>query len=107
MNLLLCVLLVPFVGAFLLLFVPSWNEKLIRRTSLNISLFNFLLSLLLWVQFDNSTGKFQFFQSFGFVELASFTPWIVSLKPGCRGVRSNAKHRFAKHHSCFARVGGE
>ena len=69
MNLLLCVLLVPFVGAFLLLFVPSWNEKLIRRTALNISSFNFLLSLLLWIQFDNSTGKFQFFQSFGFVDL--------------------------------------
>ena len=68
MNLLLCVLLVPFVGAFLLLFVPSWNEKLIRRTALNISSFNFLLSLLLWIQFDNSTGKFQFFQSFGFVD---------------------------------------
>ena len=80
MNLLLCVLLVPFVGAFLLLFVPSWNEKLIRRAALNISSFNFLLSLLLWIQFDNSTGKFQFFQSFGFVDplVAYGTPAVGS-----------------------------
>ena len=81
MNLLLYVLLFPLVGAFLLLFVPSWNEKLIRIVSLNISLLNFLLSLLLWIQFDNSTTWFQFFQSFGSVEKSVSLSGYTSSNP--------------------------
>nr|QES94777.1 NADH dehydrogenase subunit 4 [Trebouxia lynnae] len=79
MTLLLFCLLFPLFGALILLFVPSWNYKLIRSVALYISLGTFLLSLLLWIQFDNSTGKFQFMQSFALVEHAAKQPEYSSL----------------------------
>ena len=79
MTLLLICLLFPLFGAFILLFVPSWNLKLIRSIALYVSLATFLLSLLLWIQFDNSTGKFQFMQSFCLVEHVAKQPEYSSL----------------------------
>ena len=46
------------------MFIPGWKTQLIKNIALNISLFNFLISLILWIEFDNSTSKFQFFQNF-------------------------------------------
>jgi proton-translocating NADH-quinone oxidoreductase chain M len=62
MSLLLCVLLLPLIGAFLLLFIPSWNKKRIRSLALNFSIANLILSLFLWLLFDNSATRFQFAQ---------------------------------------------
>ncbi len=62
MSLLLCVLLLPLIGAFFLLFIPSWNKKRIRSIALNFSIVNFILSLFLWLLFDNSATRFQFTQ---------------------------------------------
>ena len=64
MSLLSFVLLFPLFGALFLLFLPGWKTQLIKNLALNISLFNFLISLILWIEFDNSTSKFQFFQNF-------------------------------------------
>ena len=64
MSLLSFVLFFPFLGALFLLFIPGWKSQLIKNIALNISLFNFLISLILWVEFDNSTSKFQFFENF-------------------------------------------
>lgn len=60
MSLLSLIVLLPLCGACLLVFLPSWNLLLIRRVALNISLVTFLLSLLLWIEFDASTSHFQF-----------------------------------------------
>ena len=60
MSLLLWVLLLPLLGAALLLFFPSFHVQWIRVVALIISLFNFCLSLCLWLQFDSSTAKFQY-----------------------------------------------
>jgi proton-translocating NADH-quinone oxidoreductase chain M len=60
MSLLLCVLLFPLLGAFLLLFIPSWNKKRIRSVALNFSIVNLVLSLFLWLLFDNSATRFQY-----------------------------------------------
>ena len=68
MSLLLWVLLLPLMGAFVLLFVPSWHTKRIRIIALNFSLLNFVISLFLWLLFDNSATKFQFMQSPLFLE---------------------------------------
>ena len=62
MSLLLCVLLLPLLGAFLLLFIPSWNKRRIRSVALNFSIANFILSLFLWLLFDNSATRFQYTQ---------------------------------------------
>ena len=60
MSILLWLLSLPLLGAFLLLFIPSWNVSRIRLVALVVSLCNFILSLFLWLQFDSSTAKFQF-----------------------------------------------
>ena len=60
MSLITLVLCLPLLGVLLLLFVPSWKVDGIRKIALNISLITFLLSLLLWIEFDNSTAHFQF-----------------------------------------------
>ena len=64
MSLLSFVLFFPFLGALFLIFIPEWKSQLIKNIALNVSLFNFLISLILWVEFDNSTPKFQFFENF-------------------------------------------
>ena len=64
MSLLSIILFLPLIGVLVLLFIPNWKTQLIRNIALNISLITFLFSLLLWVEFDNSTSKFQFLQVF-------------------------------------------
>ncbi len=68
MSLLSFVLGLPLFGALILLFIPSWKSQLIKNVALNISLLTFLISLLLWVEFDNSTSKFQFFQNYTYFQ---------------------------------------
>lgn len=63
MSLLLCVLLLPLFGAFVLLFLPSWQTKRIRSLALNISCINFIISLFLWLFFDNSATRFQYMET--------------------------------------------
>ena len=67
MSLLFWLLALPLLGAFCLMFIPSWNHITIRVVALSVTLVNFLLSLCLWLRFDNSTGKFQFMEAFPLV----------------------------------------
>ena len=78
MSLLLWVLFLPLIGVFLLLFVPAWNERLIRGIGFATSLLTFVISLLLWIEFDASSGRFQFVNSFSFVRHASSPPIELS-----------------------------
>nr|YP_010248074.1 NADH dehydrogenase subunit 4 [Micractinium variabile]AGZ19401.1 NADH dehydrogenase subunit 4 [Chlorella sp. ArM0029B]QTK15925.1 NADH dehydrogenase subunit 4 [Micractinium variabile] len=63
MSLISTILFLPLAGVFLLLFVPNWKTQLIRRIALNTSLLTFLISLLLWIEFDSSTARFQYFET--------------------------------------------
>jgi proton-translocating NADH-quinone oxidoreductase chain M len=67
MSLLVLIIFLPLVGSLFLFFLKRWNIQGIRTIAFNISLLNFLISLLLWVQFDNSTAKFQFLESFSLI----------------------------------------
>jgi proton-translocating NADH-quinone oxidoreductase chain M len=64
MSLISTLLFLPLLGVFILFFVPNWKTQLIRRIALNTSLLTFLISLLLWIEFDSSTARFQFFEGF-------------------------------------------
>nr|QDA21744.1 NADH dehydrogenase subunit 4 [Proschkinia sp. SZCZR1824] len=59
-NLLVCTLLAPLFGAFILLFVPSKKKKLLKIIALNVACFSFISSVFLWGFFKNSIGSFQF-----------------------------------------------
>ena len=57
-NILPSLLVLPVLGACGVAAIP--NEKLAKTFALSTSLFTFVLSLVLWIQFDSSTAKFQF-----------------------------------------------
>ncbi len=59
-NLLVFTLILPLIGVFILLFLPSSLPKLLKTVALNISCFTFIISLFLWVYFNKSIGSFQF-----------------------------------------------
>ena len=59
-NLLLYILMFPIIGAVILLFIPSRNEKQLKVIALNASFLSFIGSLLIWGFFQKSIGTFQF-----------------------------------------------
>lgn len=59
-NLLIFILVVPLIGTFLLLCIPSSNDSMLKAVALNISCIVYIISLFLWVFFNKSIGSFQF-----------------------------------------------
>ena len=55
-------ILLPTIGAFFIFFVKSSNKtyQASKYIALFIALANFIISLYLWYEFDNSTSEFQF-----------------------------------------------
>jgi proton-translocating NADH-quinone oxidoreductase chain M len=64
MSLITYTLIIPLLGVSILLFIPSWKHQLIRILAFNISLITFLVSLLLWIEFDSSTAQFQYIDNY-------------------------------------------
>ena len=63
-NILLCTLVLPLIGSFLLLITPFQNKAHLKSIVLNFSCLTFISSLFLWVFFDKSIGTFQFVDKF-------------------------------------------
>ena len=84
MSLISLILFLPLGGVLLLLFVPYWKVESIRKIALNTSLITFLLSLLLWIEFDNSTAHFQFVENLtpSFLNTESFQKGDSFLQSG-------------------------
>ena len=59
-NILTNLLFIPLIGVILLLLCSYKNNNMLKMIALSTSSLNFLLSILLWVFFDRSTGDFQF-----------------------------------------------
>lgn len=60
MSLLALVLIMPVIGALVLLLLPRSQDLTYRIITLYVMLATFLTSLLLWVEFDSSTPLYQF-----------------------------------------------
>jgi NADH-quinone oxidoreductase subunit M len=80
-HLLSTIIALPLIGGVGLLIVPwekifgkNEGDIIVRWVGLFVSLVTFLVSLLLWVGFDNCSGQFQFVESFR---------WIPSLNLTC------------------------
>nr|AND50358.1 NADH dehydrogenase subunit 4 [Flatbergium sericeum] len=56
-------ILCPLLGSIILSIIPDSKIRLIRGIGLCTSLITFLYSPFLWIQFDNSTAKFQFVET--------------------------------------------
>lgn len=66
-HLLLLTTISPLIGVITLFFIHDSNRELVRRISLYTALLTFIISLLLWVNFDQSTAKFQFLQTYSWI----------------------------------------
>lgn len=69
MNLLTLLLAVPLIGIIALLFIPYRKINQIKVTAFSFTLITFLVSIFIWLGFDNNTPKFQYLWTF---------PWIQS-----------------------------
>ena len=59
-SLLTYLILIPLIGSFLILFIKKEQGNLIRYAALAISTIAFLLSLVIYFQFDSANSDFQF-----------------------------------------------
>ena len=71
----------PLAGAILLAFIPREEEGAIKQTALAFAAADFLLSLQLWVDFDNTTHAMQFT-----MEVPWVTAWGISYHVGIDGI---------------------
>ena len=81
-SILLNIILLPLIGAIIILFTRDTNVKLIKNVALVFSMASFVLSTFLWVLFDRSTAKFQFVEEFyGYLHPISIflLEWMVFL----------------------------
>ena len=74
-------ILLPLIGSLFILFIKSSeNNNSSKYVALFISIANFLLSLYLWIIFDNASSNFQF------VEEKSWINGIINYKVGVDGI---------------------
>lgn len=67
-SLLLTYLLaVPVIGSVLILFINKEKAQLIKYTGLTISLIAFIISLIIYFDFDNNSDAFQFVNKFNWI----------------------------------------
>ncbi len=70
-NLLSLMMIMPILGAAILLIIrhsdPDIEKRNIRQVSLLITLITFVMSLVLWFGFDNSTAEFQFVEQHAWI----------------------------------------
>jgi NADH-quinone oxidoreductase subunit M len=73
-------ILLPFIGAFFLLFSKDKNLNTIKYIALFTSIVNFLISIYLWLLFDQDTSNFQF------VEDREWLIGFINYKVGVDGI---------------------
>ena len=71
----------PFIGALFLVFMPKESVAAIKQTALAVAVADFLLSLSLWTNFDNTTHKMQFELNVPWIE-----PWGINFHIGLDGI---------------------
>jgi hypothetical protein len=69
------ILIIPLLGCLLLLPIDEQldkNKSKIKQIALSISLITFLISIIIWILFDNSTTQYQFVSEFTFLKFCQF-----------------------------------
>ena len=75
-------ILLPTIGALFLLFTKDKNENnlTVKYVALFTSVVNFLISIYLWIYFDQSTSSFQFIEDRTWIE------GFINYKVGVDGI---------------------
>ncbi|OQY35755.1 MAG: hypothetical protein B6243_04670 [Anaerolineaceae bacterium 4572_5.2] len=61
------IVFLPLLGSIVVMFMPGTKEKEIKNFSIIISLFPFILSILLWTGYDYTQGQYQFVQDYSWI----------------------------------------
>ena len=61
-------LVIPIIGSILILFINKEKVQLIKNVGLAISLVAFIISLIIYFDFDNQSGAFQFVYKFNWIQ---------------------------------------
>ena len=69
-------LLIPLVGGLLILVLPKTKENIVRYSGLAISTVTFILSLLLYFNFDLTNGDIQFIHQFKWIEKLNISYFV-------------------------------
>jgi NADH-quinone oxidoreductase subunit M len=72
-GILTTILLLPALGALVLLFVPGRNHALLRAVALIATLLTLAVSLILVVDFDSATAEMQFVQNLPWIDAGGFS----------------------------------
>jgi NADH-ubiquinone oxidoreductase chain 4 len=67
---LLSLLTIPIIGVIILTFIK--NESKIKMVSLGISLINFIISLIVWIKFDENYHSYQFVEEWTSISYCHF-----------------------------------
>jgi len=67
-NLITLLLLIPFIGSFILLLLDKEKENLIRYGGLAVSVLTFIISLIIFFNFDSQNPDFQFKHKFAWID---------------------------------------
>jgi len=67
-HLLSLILFLPTIAALVMLFLPSGETKLLRWFAFSASLIPFVLTLVLWINFDPNKTGFQFQETYPWYE---------------------------------------
>ena len=116
-HLLSLILFVPTVAAVALLFLPKERVNLIRWFAFGASLIPFVLTLVVWVQFQAGKPGFQFEASRGRQDRgrrprwnecqAARSPQIWNMKPGAAGCGPGLTSSSCSKSSCPRRERGK
>ena len=69
-------LLLPLLGGLFLLVLPKGKENIVRYSGLAISTVTFIVSLLLYFNFDPANGGFQFIHQFKWIEKLNISYFV-------------------------------
>ncbi len=75
------VIFLPIIGGFLIFAIPRRHEMLARGASLALSLVAFVLSLPLYLNFDKTTAKMQFTETYSWIP-----SWNIKYAVGVDGI---------------------
>ena len=71
----------PLIGALFLVFMPKESVAAIKQTALAVAVADFLLSIFLWTNFDNTSHKMQFELNVPWIEA-----WGINFHVGLDGI---------------------
>jgi NADH-ubiquinone oxidoreductase chain 4 len=75
-------LIVPIIGSLILIPIKEnkFNDnRLMKNIALTTSLFNFIISIIIWIEFDSSTSQYQFVYEFNQLSFCHFNLGVDGL----------------------------